>query len=65
MSDGIPKCTYCKNPATRNMQKVWIEWNIDENGYYSLDHELKLGFGEPTGDENIHYCEECYNNQFL
>lgn len=53
------KCVRCGEPATVNIQKLWIEWKYDHqnNDEYSQKHEL-LDI-EPVDSENLHLCGRC------
>ena len=41
------------------MQKVWIKFNIDEDGEYKIDKEFdRFGVEEPINDDNLHFCKK-------
>ena len=57
------KCDICgKEDAIYNVQKIWIRWDynakLDE---YSKDFVDLPDIEEPTGDENLFLCQECYD----
>jgi len=55
------KCENCGAPATVNIQKVWIKWDYNpKDQAYSQNPELLLDIQGPTGNENIHFCNKCF-----
>ena len=56
------KCDICgKRDATINVQKVWIKWKYDaKTGDYSKTFDTLFDVEEPTGNENLHLCNECF-----
>lgn len=53
------ECDYCKKPAVRNYQKIWVSWKVDaKKEEYSKEPRLELDIEEAVDDENIHVCED-------
>ena len=53
------ECDYCKQPAVRNYQKIWVSWKINQKDEsYSKEPELELDIEESQDEENIHLCKE-------
>lgn len=44
----------CRRLATRNFQKVWIDWRVDATGHYTGGEHVPDQ--DPGGEDNLHYC---------
>ncbi|MCM8785314.1 MAG: hypothetical protein NC827_04940 [Candidatus Omnitrophica bacterium] len=56
------KCDSCKRIANINVQKVWIKWRYNPTtGEYSKKHELLYDMESAQGEENLHFCNKCFN----
>jgi len=59
MDEDRPKCKYCRDYATRNYQKVWVEWKVKKDGGYSQRFKYRgMDIEEPVGRDNVHVCEK-------
>jgi hypothetical protein len=54
-------CDHCGKPATRNYQKLWVVWkhNPRTGSYSKRSKYLGCDVEEPTGEDSLHYCDEC------
>ena len=53
-------CRACGKPATRNYQKIWVMYKVYKNGGYSRSYQHKgMYIEEPTGEDNLHFCDAC------
>ena len=55
-----PICHHCLEPATKNFQKIWVEWQVKPGYKYSKRCKIRgMDIEEPTGDDNRYFCDEC------
>lgn len=58
------KCDYCNEKAIVNYQKVWVRYEVQEDGRYKSDKNFNGCDIEPTYEKNLHLCKK-HENEWL